>query len=730
MNDEQPPAMYCDMHRNPTHVRCGRCDTPICPKCMVFGPLGQRCTDGYCEQRIAKGAMGRKETGLVGIFVVLAVVAAIGGIAVWFSWFSQDSLRESTERQPTESEYSQAPVPTRDVQAAIKATVQAVTAADATSTPSPTPDTQAIVQAAIKATVQAVISSDTTPLPASAPALSPPSEPVSAPLPTVTPTSTPLPTATPTSTPLHTATPTSTPLPTAAPTSTPLPTATPSPTPTQSPTISIADLAQLQFQAGQHASFLVSARNLTDGQRYKVQVSITSGNIGFDSICASKNWEHYLHPASGNSYTSSPLPILHTCGASPGSASAYLYLDPLNESPSLVSTHTVTVTVGAPPPTATPTSTSPPTTTGPTSTPIPTAAPTNTPTPTPTTAVVSPSERHIDLKRYMLGLINEERARAGAGPVVLGDNIAAQLHAESALVNCFSGHWGVDGLKPYMRYSLAGGYQSNGENALGTDYCIITTDGYRAIGSISQKIRDGMKFWMDSPGHRRNILDPWHKKVNIGLAWDRYNFIAYQHFEGDYVEYDRLPAIENGILTMSGTVKNGAGFASERDLGLQVYYDQPPYTLTHGQVSRTYCYDSGLLIAALREPLTGNWYYDEHEFTWTHEKCPDPYEVPADAPAPRSHDEANAFWEATYRASQLLPGMPIIVPWITALEWRTSADAFSVRADLSGVLTEHGDGVYSIIVWGVIAGERGVISEYSIFHGVTPPDTYDPSRYD
>ena len=60
----------------------------------------------------------------------------------------------------------------------------------------------------------------------------------------------------------------------------------------------------------------------------------------------------------------------------------------------------------------------------------------------------------------MLELINSERTRAGIPPVTLGDNIAAQLHAESSLANCFSGHWGADGLKPYMRYSLGGVVQS------------------------------------------------------------------------------------------------------------------------------------------------------------------------------------------------------------------------------------------------------------------------------
>ena len=124
----------------------------------------------------------------------------------------------------------------------------------------------------------------------------------------------------------------------------------------------------------------------------------------------------------------------------------------------------------------------------------------------------------------MLELINDERVSVGLNPVVLGDNVAAQLHAEAALENCFSSHWGIDGLKPYMRYSLAGGYQPNAENVSGLDYCIKATDGYRANGSAEQEIRQAMVGLMDSPGHRDNILRPWHKKVNVGLAWDRYNF--------------------------------------------------------------------------------------------------------------------------------------------------------------------------------------------------------------
>ena len=324
----------------------------------------------------------------------------------------------------------------------------------------------------------------------------------------------------------------------------------------------------------------------------------------------------------------------------------------------------------------------------------------------------------------MLELINAERAKAGLDSVVLGDNIAAQLHAEAALENCFASHWGIDGLKPYMRYSLAGGYQSNGENGSGSDYCVKAYDGYRAIQNINTEIRQAMEGWMDSPGHRRNILRKWHKKVNIGLAWDSYNFLAYQHFEGDYVEYDELPSIEDDILSLSGRTKNGARFDSDRDLGIQIYYDQPPHALTRGQVTRTYCYGSGLQIAALREPLTGGAYWTTDSYVTTHNPCPDPYDVPADARGPRSHDEAHRFWKAAYDKSQERQGISMIVPWLTASEWTTKGELFSVKANLTDLIEEYGDGVYTIVVWGNLGAERMVISEYSIFHGVTPPDTY------
>ena len=53
------------------------------------------------------------------------------------------------------------------------------------------------------------------------------------------------------------------------------------------------------------------------------------------------------------------------------------------------------------------------------------------------------------------------------------------------------------------------------------------------------------------------------------------------------------------------------------------------------------------------------------------------------------------------------------------MEWSVKGESFSITAELSDVLEKHGNGVYSIIVWGTIDGEDVVISEHSIFHDVT-----------
>lgn len=43
-------VFYCFKHKKePTRVSCGRCEKPICHKCMIVGPAGVRCKQ--CARR-------------------------------------------------------------------------------------------------------------------------------------------------------------------------------------------------------------------------------------------------------------------------------------------------------------------------------------------------------------------------------------------------------------------------------------------------------------------------------------------------------------------------------------------------------------------------------------------------------------------------------------------------------------------------------------------------------
>ena len=268
-----------------------------------------------------------------------------------------------------------------------------------------------------------------------------------------------------------------------------------------------------------------------------------------------------------------------------------------------------------------------------------------------------------------------------------------------------------------MRYSLAGGYQSEGENALGGEWCATEEDGYAPISSSIEDMLDGaMSGWMGSPGHRGNILHKNHKKVNLGLAWDKYNFYAFQHFTGDYVEYDQLPRIDGDILSLSGRVKNGARISEWGDLGAHIDYDPPPHPLTRNQLTRTEAYCYGIRTAGLV------WWGQDEEYETTYiRSCLDPYDVDPDAPFPSDEER-----EALKNSKQGEKEITTTEMWITADEWSVNGDEFSVSANIGRMLDIWGDGVYTIALSATIDGEGTGISGYSIFHGVTTPDTYYP----
>ena len=365
---------------------------------------------------------------------------------------------------------------------------------------------------------------------------------------------------------------------------------------------------------------------------------------------------------------------------------------------------TVTAT---PPPPATPTAVPIPTATPePTATPLPTPTPTPTPTPEP------------DPYQLMLQLVNQERIKAGLVPVVMGNNPVAQIHAEKSLTDCISSHHSTDGLVPSMRYSLAGGYQANNENVSGSDFCRDPLLGYPRLTSIATEVRDAMEGWMKSTGHRETILRPRQRILNIGLAWDNYNFHAVQVFESDFIEFTQLPQITNDKLSMAGYLKNGANLEHGDHYRVIIHYSPPPQTWTRGQIAQTYGTCVGRKVAHLS-------YKSEGEVNTTWKTCMTPADFPADTPGPKSALEAREFWEeARARSLAISERIDIVSQRIRMSKFDLSGGDFVIEADIGDVLAQHGAGVYLIVVWGIVDADVTLISEYTIFHRITPPDTY------
>ncbi|MFJ3660254.1 CAP domain-containing protein [Streptomyces sp. NPDC090119] len=102
-------------------------------------------------------------------------------------------------------------------------------------------------------------------------------------------------------------------------------------------------------------------------------------------------------------------------------------------------------------------------------------------------------------------LVNAERAKVGCSPVQLNSTLskAAQDHSADMAAHNTMSHTGSDGSDPGSRITAAG-YQwsAYGENV---------AYGY----STPEQVMDG---WMNSAGHRENILNCSYKEIGVGLA--------------------------------------------------------------------------------------------------------------------------------------------------------------------------------------------------------------------
>jgi uncharacterized protein YkwD len=122
--------------------------------------------------------------------------------------------------------------------------------------------------------------------------------------------------------------------------------------------------------------------------------------------------------------------------------------------------------------------------------------------PAPSTAAPAPSG---GVTTQVVTLTNAERAKAGCGPLTVNATLTAvaQAHSQDMATNNYFDHNSQDGRTPFDRMTAAGyRYSTAAEN----------------IAAGQRTPQDVMTAWMNSPGHRANILNCALKQIGVGYA--------------------------------------------------------------------------------------------------------------------------------------------------------------------------------------------------------------------
>lgn len=111
-----------------------------------------------------------------------------------------------------------------------------------------------------------------------------------------------------------------------------------------------------------------------------------------------------------------------------------------------------------------------------------------------------------DFRQEVLDLVNAERAKYGLQPLVMGDaNLTAAAQKRAEEIATVNSHTRPDGTKCFTVLKEFGVKDApTGENA--------------AWGSVSPE--EVVKAWMNSEGHRANILDPEARKMGVGYYYN------------------------------------------------------------------------------------------------------------------------------------------------------------------------------------------------------------------
>ena len=132
------------------------------------------------------------------------------------------------------------------------------------------------------------------------------------------------------------------------------------------------------------------------------------------------------------------------------------------------------------------------------------------------TPIIPPDATYED---QVMILTNQERLNHGCEPLIMDDRLrfAAEGHSQDMALNDFFSHIAPDGTTPWERIQSTGySYSMAGENIAA---------GYPSPESVVQA-------WMNSDGHRMNILNCGFRDIGVGYYYLKNDtgHIKYRHY--------------------------------------------------------------------------------------------------------------------------------------------------------------------------------------------------------
>ena len=161
------------------------------------------------------------------------------------------------------------------------------------------------------------------------------------------------------------------------------------------------------------------------------------------------------------------------------------------------------------------------------------------------------------LQAQLLNMINEERSANGVSPVLVDElaNRVAMSHALDMVEKNFASHWGSDGLKPYHRYSFAGGTHATEENVSSANntWSLKPADLKQDIAYLHVRLYSELP---PNDGHRKTILAAHNTHVGFGIAVKQLRLRMVELFVAKHVDIAEIKrqATPGAKLHFSGKV--------------------------------------------------------------------------------------------------------------------------------------------------------------------------------